>query len=720
MIKQMVIILLLSPLSLGYRKIIQVHNGEVTFTGFETCNISCNDYEMTSTNGAFKGLHFGLIDYSCDDMIGVMVSKMICKQCLFFCGENQSILECSSYIIPMMTGCIVGSVILSLLLGISIKTGLFKKLNNAGMIIGTRMFNSRKERKVNRINKMRRQILSRDVEPTYFIPLNEIINNDKKPDVPIRRSEMHDSISGTDAEIVPFNDKVTADQVIEEAEQYRKANRRGSSGRMSMMKVVFVIMNLFLIGASCCDNTLYITSTGVICSDSECNKVNTFDFPIVPGGTICFKKEDGGILTMNVERSRIVNRFYNIYDTSNYDLEIDQTSRCRGAGQCWAGNECSRNTNYEGLKNLTGVISGYGCYMNYNRECDGFCAYSSSCLYYKWFIKESGKRYSVYKHSTKVWEIKLRIVNDNVVQRYTFSTNYPSSTLNLNGAMVPIFITGIDSMILTMDDFGIIVDNTFYSVQASPINMPMTDIIGDYQIDIKNTTSTYNVQNVDCRMNECNILCSIPEPKLGRFLTSLNKHQSYPYKILGDHKTINVFNSIDPSVNVRIGNFDISNLIVSKAKCRIDVMTTYSCLGCTIRPYAVLQANDIKVEGIMQVRSNCKMVNEYVSCTNMPRKLEFDTINEVCELHLINTNETISIKFNTTYVGSLDPSKPLYSAGIDTDDVMSLVKSEGFITGLISTLGLFSVLTIGMTLMSRLLMTVLSLRLAERESSNKV
>lgn len=65
--------------------------------------------------------------------------------------------------------------------------------------------------------------------------------------------------------------------------------------------------------------------------------------------------------------------------------------------------------------------------------------------------------------------------------------------------------------------------STYYGLEASEMNYPESDKIGDFQLEILNSKNvSYNDHTVFCQADWCNGLCRAPQSKMNRFRTTKN------------------------------------------------------------------------------------------------------------------------------------------------------------------------------------------------------
>lgn len=479
-----------------------------------------------------------------------------------------------------------------------------------------------------------------------------------------------------------------------------KIKRETPNANLLTNPVSIVIIFLACVAFGC-DNTLYIRSDGKVCDSMGCVETSMYELPLMTGSVVCFRDTTGELLKFKIAKATIRTRYNHIYYTSDYNLIVQSHSRCKGAGECWSKG-CMLSGMHDELKKTKNMtITGYGCGTN-TLGCDTWCAMRTSCTWWKWGIESVGDYASVYERTSEIWEVSLLVTYHNVSKFYTLNVNNPR--VNLEDIMndMPIYITGFTSEILHVPNGMLLYKGKGYEMKVSTINMPETDIIGDYQISLDHMTETYNTHSIKCDTESCHARCYMPESKLKRFIRMADRFDDVDIKLLGDEHTLETERPVNSVINMLIGNIDIRNLQVEKAKCIIESTGTFSCVGCTYEPYAIFQSYNIKSEGIIPFESNCTFNKNYLSCSPQPYKLKLKIPSSSCYIYVPSFNQTMYVNFRFQFKGSLDPSKPIYSKETEVQAITNLITSQQFITGLMSTVSLFGLISISVSLFLRL------------------
>lgn len=163
--------------------------------------------------------------------------------------------------------------------------------------------------------------------------------------------------------------------------------------------------------------------------------------------------------------------------------------------------------------NINSSISGHGCATD-NLGCDDWCFMKTSCTWFKWDVFSKGLIGKVYEKTSEIWEVVLKIDYKNTTAKHRINVN--NTRVNLDGLMdgMPVYITGFTSETANISNGILEYQGVGYMVKTSGLNMPETDIIGDYQISLDRHSYTFNEHNVKCEVEPCRAFCSVPDPKI--------------------------------------------------------------------------------------------------------------------------------------------------------------------------------------------------------------
>lgn len=494
---------------------------------------------------------------------------------------------------------------------------------------------------------------------------------------------------------------------------------------IGVSKTMIVIVAFLLLPlALACDTTLFMHANGKICDETKCHEVNTYSFPLQTGNTICFDDMNNNIFKINIVKTSNVVHYQKVYRTSDYKLQTLQHSQCAGKGGCWR-DSCLLGKLSNDYKRIDGKPTGNDCYWSAS-GCADNCWHGQRCNYVQWWIDSTGIIYDVYKEVFSVWEVTFRTSYKEIEKTSTLNVNNPSVDLIEFGfntiSKMPLMITSFMSEDIKTDKFIISNGVDFYNVHSSDRNLPQTDIIGDYQIELFSNNSIYNVNDVSCIVEECRTMCRMPESKLTKFINSNAKDDKI---VTGFSKTVddlNVLTSYETrsTINVVIGNVEFNNLRLEHASCQIESVMTYSCKGCQNRQYTVFKAYKIKVPGIMTFTSNCSYNVNYLSCNDEPYKLHNKHQDKLCWIYISKTNQTLYIRADIKDLSTLEPTRMLIDESNFKQLATEIVTSVNFINGIINTVTIYGTITMLMAFGSRIFKLYLSHKAANNIDKGKV
>lgn len=688
-------------------------NGEVEFIGYDKCTINVNNMIINSTNGIFPGIHFGLIEYKCDEITGKIVSRMSCMDCRFYCTHNQNIVECSNYYIPIISGFFVGGISMMVLAYIVSKTNVVKKMmDNFDNKILSKM-SKRKNQNARRLIKKIRDAEAIHGSNVEEVTLNEMNNMKSSNDNKNSNKVFEKSDDSTNDNIDDENKEVEHFFYYEHEPEAIEFKKKGVVPKnVTILSLIIMLMLPTLIFG--CDNTFFLNSEGKVCDYKGCENKNFVSMPLMKGNRICVRDSNQNILAISITESSLIYRHHMMYYTTDYEIDVKHHTNCLGAGKC-DEEKCNLiSDEYKGMI-PNNSVSGNGCSEGFDR-CSNMCFYSVSCTFYSWYLKEGVVKYPVYTMSSQNWEVSIAF--EYLGSRYVkiLDVNNPSGSIIINGKEVKIGVSSFTSSSMRLERDSIIINNTLYLIDSSFANMPETDKIGDYQVAIDGKSRVYNTHDIRCQTDFCRTTCTSPEPKIKRFISSIERYRSLRFSKIGGSNNINIHEPVNGLITMNIGDMKIESLQVIDASCDIEVIMTYSCIGCDLDSYAVIQAYNIKQSGIIPITSTCRLVRDYISCEDTINKLEFMEDPKICYISMKGKNDTIKIMFNTTYLGSMDPSRSIYATSSRMDDITGLVTSNGFINGIISTIGSISLFTIVGTFVTRLIGVILTMRSVDKES----
>ncbi|XP_031624480.1 uncharacterized protein LOC116341510 [Contarinia nasturtii] len=647
---------------------INVKYGEVIVNGVNECTFEHRGdtytYKSYDDNFSMKGkILFGMIEYNCENNTGVLVSYVECKPYIF-CMYNELFPKCRNTKAKYILGFTFGlSVVVSVYLILrfyrhsiqswwrSIQTQnrdkkLMKKIEKHEKLTGTTLPNVRFK-----------EIHTKILNPEH---VNKI---KKKRDtfMSVRYNSIpHKASAATTKKVTTSDKKINRNQIKKMSNSLALPPPPPRIYTQFSVIQILLIFGLLISLVGGCDNKLYIKLDGRVCEENVCKDIKMASFPIQSGKSLCFIDTDNNELNIKIENSYYRAHYHHIYDTSDFELKMATISHC---GWNCPENDCGLDVQNEIFKPLPNKVQGFTCETK--STCFWPCVGGYSCTYTHWWLEPTGNVARVYEYTYRIWETEINIKYKGTDKTIKLNAHKPSYQIEVVHFSVdnnlPILLEYISGTDYHQPKNVIKDDNIYYLVEASELNFPETDKIGDYQIQIEggNRSHFYNHNEIRCQADNCRSSCQTPEPKLRRFRNSKKPNDNlfgFEYK---DKHYIETKHKIRANLKIMIGNVDIANLKYEKANCDIEVVSSYGCIGCNQKPYIIIQANSIKQKGIIPFQSNCTFDQQYLSCSHEPYALEIEELDSYCYIFMPSLNKTIYIDTNIEFVRILNPSQPL-------------------------------------------------------------
>lgn len=376
------------------------------------------------------------------------------------------------------------------------------------------------------------------------------------------------------------------------------------------------------------------------------------------------------------------------------------------SGEVTAADECTTGFRYSGFEDKS-KIQGFGC-LQTTLDCS-YCDSVTACVYYQWWLERVCHLYRVYKHESTTWEIELESLYKGRKLATALNVNKPSSHLTdlMTNVVkeIPIYVTNFAATTYHDNNFVIDLDGVLFPTEASELNMPETDKLGDYQLDLKKNTDTFNGHVIKCDQRNCKGNCFHPEPKIRRVQKNAKKmpKDTDERSLINNGRTIEVKTYVKGMTTIMIGNIDIVNLQVIPASCRISVVSTYACDACNQKPYAIFQAYEVKQEGIIPFVSNCTFDRDYLSCNTEYYTLELTDQSSICNLYLPSLNSTLLLNFDYEFLGGLDLSKTINSIESASESAKRVLRDSRFWNGLLSSFTTLTMIGVGASIIVKIL-----------------
>lgn len=235
-----------------------------------------------------------------------------------------------------------------------------------------------------------------------------------------------------------------------------------------------------------------------------------------------------------------------------------------------------------------------------------------------------------------------------------------------------------------------------YHAEASELNLPSPYLVGHYQLslDMKNEILA---TKPTCKKYNCAGDCIIAEPRMNRLIQRENRvkmmRMENRYIIRGGGKTVEQLNYVKATITFMIGNLNTTNLFISHAKCKINILGSFSCDGCNTRPYFSYQSTSIDTEGVMPITTNCSFETNVISCGENINTLTNLNGDNYCTIVMPTTNQTINVNFNYTFVGQIDNELYLVSEDFSTQ-AKDILSNYSFWKGVVGSFGTLSIVVI--------------------------
>jgi len=713
-----------------------------------------NNYNLTKSNRI--PLMFGLIEYECGNKTGNIFSSIECQSCGLYCEANEYIPGCSQkkviIILGIISGCFVYlCFILSIFLFCKKRTlNLIDLFINSLIYIYVKCSDMMRFREVKKVAK----ITNNDVN----LKFNENICDGKFYDkTQKRRNKMFNKITGktyANDSVPPYelniynsNSAITDNlNQIESPNMGTQINMhkdddgenvngevkdeyngfypiingiRNSNGTFLIITIVITLFGQCL----SCDSTMWLTSKGVLCADFKCEEVISHNFVINQNENICMRTSKNEILEVSVKDFKVVNIYKEIYKTSDYKVEVSSFISCQGSDEyCW-NSGCEPDKIHPKLNKTNECelcFIGGGCTGDI-LSCNLGCFYDGHCVWYTWKLSPNGPKYKIYKKVSSTWEVTIATKLNGVKANKILTSGMPQDKILISGLIIPVTILSPSYISEKFDNNLIKIDNFYYEVEASEMNFPINGKIGDFQVSLDEKTLAYEIDNIKCKTSQCKTVCTAPEPSIRRLLNMVNNGNKDNLKeatnLYNNKGMIGVKKYNKATLSIYIGRLDVKNMLISNSKCKMEVLETFSCEGCNTRSYIILRSIEISVEGSLPLISDCTFDMNIVSCNpNTLQRLYITDDFDNCTITFPTINQTLIATINKKFIGSLDPSRPIYSDTTTSEAIGEMVANKDFWNSIITTFSYSTLLTLGITVIFRSIRLILTIYTIKKAS----
>lgn len=620
----------------AYSNKIEVGGGLIK-VNHSNCTVTVNGEKKDIVDGVVPGLQFGIVSYVCDGDIGTVISKLACHKCGLFCAANEMIDGCQNVLLPLLIGLLLGFI------SGSVVIALFWSLIMRAFVALLEWFNEKRQIRSDRSHKVK------------VDKLNRLTNSNN-----------------------PYN--FTNDYHLNTAGYMRVLNLR----RLMVAGVTAAI--LLTNGQECeaHDKTLFMHSTGRICEDMKCTDSDMINFNLVTGNVLLLEDDSGKKIELSISQTYYRHRYTYTYDTSDYDIDVKSEYRCKApGGYCWEG-KCNPDSKFQLFGNDDHQVKRYGCNVD-TIGCDTWCYNQISCTWFVAKLNPIGHLYSVYEYQSRIWEVVVDVVRDGYRTRNIINANNPILNIDnigrSNGSF-PMLVNSFLSEDYLPSRFGLEMGDSLHIVDACRVNFPMLDRIGDLQID-KHGNMTFPIDRLDCSSSSCKAYCKLMDSPIRRFNNwKVNSIPKKIYKVVNSN-IVETREQTQSSINFMIQLNGFRQLDYSPANCVFEIVSKFACNACNEKPFVIFQPSRIVHKGMLEVVSNCTLEMNYIPCTGEPIRIRLQEMPTSCEITVIRTNQSIRVDFEYVYLGGVDSmrSHVIYST---VDELTSMITSESFIYGLLS------------------------------------
>lgn len=660
----MVILLSLLLIGLAKGQDVSVNNGKINIREGVSCNVTLYNRTIYNATQEIPGLHYGLVAHVCTSgSKGYYISSPKCFNCGIYCPQNDMLLNCNQFWFPFLMGLAVGTpgAVIIVWILITLKNRYYPQARN--YIKHTR--DAKRERKYRKIQN--------------FLEVQE-----KEKNTP---------------------------------------NTQGhSSRRNSLTTVLFtsLLASSHLKETSACDRSLYITSANTICETSNCISTNTFLLNLEKGMKVCFNGDVTYAFAIRFKDYRATATYSYIYKTSEFKIKTKTHGACKTVDGCERG-RCKKVEKYPSFKEENNrTVYGYGC--EWSSAYYGVCFFGGMCTWYQWSVALTGPQYKVYKLNHKGFELEFEISINNVTRTEILSDR--SLNMNLDLLDVKNRLNFPLSVISTLGPEKYTaphiaeVDNHYYDVDASELNLPLKNRVGDIQID-NNQQITIDSSLVKCYADNNAVDCRHTKPAIEVIKDNKKPEDFRRYERVTDN-IVRTKSSLQRSVSLMFSHSNIKSLEVSNPSCKMAVSYSYGCRECNQNPQVIVSSSDIRQEGMIYFKSNCSFNRQYLSCSYYPQTIELLDDKEYCYIYIEKINTTLNIHIKYEFVGEVI-FNPYYTSEPDNFQAImgGVISNPNFVDGLFKSFVITSSVLLVITTVVKAIGRIMVLRMAGKAAKRE-
>ena len=445
----------------------------------------------------------------------------------------------------------------------------------------------------------------------------------------------------------------------DEAEKQKLREERETRGRRGSGALLAALLaSSHIQGVASCDRSLYVTSTNTICEEARCTETNTFLLNIENNMKICFNGLGTNSFALKLTKYESVATYDYIYKTSSYRIATKAHSVCKGIENCWRGG-CKQFENVGHFKEFDNTSTyGYGCDMT--SKYNGVCFWGYKCTWYQWSAYPYGSISKVYKLNNKGFEMEFEISADNHTKKPIVNEN------NLNRNLNQISVTqGLEFPLSVVSSLGVekfFSNNVmgsnggFLDVDASELNMPTRNRIGDIQID-RSGKSVIAPLSIVCKADDGVADCAMNTPVVKIVRKNRAPQSSKVTRVISEDK-IEQRIPAHRTVALMFSHYNMKSIEVTRPRCNMSIAYSYGCKECNLNPRVIISSSSIAQEGMVYFKSNCSFNKQYLSCNYLPQTLELVKKEKYCYIYMGTINTTLHVNIEYEFVGEV-MSNPL-------------------------------------------------------------
>ena len=455
----------------------------------------------------------------------------------------------------------------------------------------------------------------------------------------------------------------------------------------------------------------------MICEENKCFETNTYLLNIESDMKVCFNGLSSGVFALKLIDYRSVAVYNYIYKTSAYKIKVESHSLCKSYGNsCWRG-YCQKSAKHPIYKeNNKNTTYGYGC--DIISQYNGVCGWGYACVWYQWHVKLEGEQYNVYKLNYKSFEIDFELSTGDSSKKITISENKLNFHLDLDiseGLHFPLSIVSTLGSEKSFSNNIVEIGNEFLDADASELNLPQTNRIGDIQIDRRGKINLDRLSIV-CNAHDEIVECAQNEPAINVLKKNRKSRKFKRNEKITDYVVKRKL-SLPRSVSIMFSHINLRSPEVTKPVCKMAVSYSYGCKECNQNPRVIITSSSIKQEGMLYFKSNCSFNKQHLSCSYKPQTLELQTDEQYCYIYMEAINATIYVNIEYEFIGEVMMNPLIYDQAESFPSLISSVASNpNFIDGIFKSFVATSSIFIFITMLTRVLGKIAIFRLAANEA----